>query len=75
VQVREFAKCLNILELFALVVTQGMVVKGPLIEHEKEAISIDSSEDSPQFFELNETIKQLVGDMRKNDMPSINFQP
>jgi hypothetical protein len=64
-QVREFAKCLNFLELFALVITQGMAIKGPLIEHEKKAISIDSSEDSPHFFELNERIKQLARDMRK----------
>jgi hypothetical protein len=49
VRVREFAKCLNILELLTLVVTQGMVVKGPLIEHENEAIFIDSFEDLPHF--------------------------
>jgi hypothetical protein len=70
VQVGEFAKCLKTLELPALVVMRGMVVKSLLIEHEKEAIFIDSSKDSPHFFELNETTKQLAGDMKKNDMPS-----
>jgi hypothetical protein len=44
-----------------------MAIKSPLIEREEEAISIDSSEDLPHFFELNETTKQLVGDMRNID--------
>jgi hypothetical protein len=57
VQVGEFAKCLNTLELPTLVVTRGMVVKGPLIEREEEAVSINSFEDSPHFFDLNETTK------------------
>jgi hypothetical protein len=47
-----------------------MAIKSLLNEHEEEAISIDSSEDSPHFSKLNETTKQLVGDMKKNDMPS-----
>jgi len=71
VQVGEFAKCLNTLELPTLVVTRGMVVKSSLNECEEEDISIDSSEDSPHFSELNETTKQLVGDMKKN----IGHQP
>jgi hypothetical protein len=75
VQVGEFAKCLNTLKLPALVVTRGMAVKSSLIEHEEEAISIDSSEDSPHFSELNETTKQLAGDMRKDDMPSTLVEP
>jgi hypothetical protein len=75
VQVGEFIKCLNTLELLVLVVTQGMAVKSLLIECEEEAISIDSSEDSSHFSELNETTKQLVGDMRKNDMPSTIVEP
>jgi hypothetical protein len=45
VQVGEFAKCLNTLKLHALVVTRGMAIKNPPIEHEEEAISIDSFED------------------------------
>jgi hypothetical protein len=49
VQMGEFAKCLNTLELLALVVTQGMAIKSLLIEGKEEAISIDSSEDSPHF--------------------------
>ncbi len=57
VQVGEFAKCLNTLELPTLAVTRGMVVKSSLIEHEEEAIFIDYSKDSPHFFELNETTK------------------
>jgi hypothetical protein len=52
-----------------------MAVKSPLIEHEEEAISINSSEDSPHFSELNETTKQLAGDMRKDDMPSTLVEP
>ncbi|KAH9576606.1 hypothetical protein CY35_01G171300, partial [Sphagnum magellanicum] len=52
-----------------------MAVKSPLIEREEEAISIDSSEDSSHFSELNETTKQLVGNMRKNDMPSTIVEP
>jgi hypothetical protein len=75
VQVGEFAKCLNTLELPALVVTRGMAIKSPLIEREEEAISIDSSEDSPHFYELNETTNQLVGNMRNNDMPSTIVEP
>jgi hypothetical protein len=75
VQGGEFAKCLNTLELPALVATRGMVIKSPLIEHEEEAISIDSSEDSPHFSEFNETTKQLAGDMRKDDMPSTIVEP
>ncbi len=43
VQVGEFAKCLNTLELPALVVTRGMAIKSSLNEREEEAISIDSS--------------------------------
>jgi hypothetical protein len=70
VQVGEFAKCLNTLELPALVVTRGMAVKSPLNEREEEAISIESFEDSPHFSELNETTKQLARDMKKNDIPS-----
>jgi hypothetical protein len=75
VQVGEFAKCLNTLELPALVVTRGMVVKSPLNECEEKAISIDFSKDLPHFSELNETTKQLAGDMRKNDMPSTIVEP
>jgi hypothetical protein len=75
VQVGEFAKCLNTLELPALVVTRAMAVKSSLNEREEEAISIDSSEDSPHFSELNETTKQLVGDMKKKDMPSTIVEP
>jgi hypothetical protein len=52
VQMGEFAKCLNNLELHALVVMQGMVVKSSLIECEEEAIHIKFSKDSPHFFEL-----------------------
>jgi hypothetical protein len=52
-----------------------MAVKSSLNEREEEAISIDFSEDSPHFSELNETIKQLEGDMRKNDMPSTIVEP
>jgi hypothetical protein len=52
-----------------------MAIKSPLIEREEEAISIDSFEDSPHFSELNETTKQLVGDMRNNDMPSTIVEP
>ncbi len=75
VQVGKFTKCLNTLELPTLVVTRGMAVKSSLNEREEEAISIDFSEDSPHFSELNETIKQLEGDMRKNDMPSTIVEP
>ncbi|KAH9530438.1 hypothetical protein CY35_20G000900, partial [Sphagnum magellanicum] len=75
VQVGEFAKCLNTLELLALVLMQGKAVKSPLIECEEEAISIDSFEDSPHFSKFNETTKQLAGDMRKNDIPSTIVEP
>jgi hypothetical protein len=75
VQVGEFAKCLNTLELPALVITRGMAVKSSSNEREEEAISIDSSEDSPHFSELNETTKQLVGDMKKKEMPSTIVEP
>jgi hypothetical protein len=75
VQVGEFAKCLNILELPTLVVMQGMDVKSPLIKHKEEAIFIDSFKDSPHFSKLNETIKQLVRNMKKNDMPSTMVEP
>ncbi len=75
VQVGEFAICLNTLKLPALVVTQGMAVKSPLTEGEEDAISIDFSEDLPHFSELNETIKQLVGDMKKKDMRSNIVEP
>jgi len=75
VQVGEFAKCLNTLELPALVVTQGMAVESLLNERKEEAISIDSFEDSPHFSKLNETTKQLAGDMRTNDMPSTIVEP
>ncbi len=70
VEMGEFAKCLNTLELLALVVTQGMAIKSLLIEREKEAISINFSKDLPHFFELNETTKQLARYMKNNDMPS-----
>ncbi len=75
VQVGEFAKCLNTLELPTSVIMQGMAVKSPLIEHKEEAIFIDSFEDSPDFSELNETTKQLARNMKNNDMPSTMFEP
>jgi hypothetical protein len=52
-----------------------MAVKSLLIKREEEAISIDSSEDSPHFFELNEITKQLARDVRKNDMPPTIVEP
>jgi hypothetical protein len=52
-----------------------MAIKSLLNEREEEAISIDSFEDLPHFSKLNETTKQLAGDMRKNDMPSTIVEP
>jgi hypothetical protein len=52
-----------------------MVVKSRLNECEEKDISIDSFEDSPHFSKLNETTKQLVGNMRKNDRPSTIIEP
>jgi hypothetical protein len=54
---------------------QSMAVNNLLIELEEETISIDSSEDSPHFFELNETTKKLARDMKKKDMPSTIVEP